>query len=93
MAFVVGEKTWITVILNDLPWKRTEIILSFLRLHASTAFQTLVEYEGYSILNSYLQMHKTVPHEETCLSPVELVTNTLGIHVGEKTLFIEISSK
>ena len=32
----------ITVILNGLPWKRTEIILSFLRLHPSTAFRTLL---------------------------------------------------
>ena len=32
----------ITVILNDLPWKWTEIILSLLRLHPSTAFQTLL---------------------------------------------------
>ena len=30
------------MILNGLPWKRTEIILSFLRLHPSTAFQTLL---------------------------------------------------
>ena len=30
------------VILNDLPWKRTEIILSFLRLHPITAFWTLL---------------------------------------------------
>ena len=30
------------MILNDLPWKQTEIILSFLRLHPSTAFQTLL---------------------------------------------------
>ena len=37
------------MILNDLPWKQTEIILSFLRLHPSTAFQILVDYEGYSI--------------------------------------------
>ena len=37
------------MILNGLPWKRTEIILSFLRLHPSTAFQTLVDYDGYSI--------------------------------------------
>ena len=37
------------LILNGLPWKRTEIILSFLRLHTSTAFQTLVDYHGYSI--------------------------------------------
>ena len=35
-------RTWITVILNGLPWKRTEIIMSFLRLHPITAFQTLL---------------------------------------------------
>ena len=35
--------------LNGLPWKQTEIILSFLRLHPGTAFQTLVDCEGYSI--------------------------------------------
>src|SRR5574337_434129 len=29
-------------ILNGLPWKQTDIILSFLRLHPSTAFQTLL---------------------------------------------------
>ena len=29
------------MILNGLPWKQTEVILSFLRLHPSTAFQTL----------------------------------------------------
>ena len=33
---------------NDLPCKRTEIIM-FLRLRPSTAFLTLVDYEGYSI--------------------------------------------
>ena len=37
-ALMVGTWTWITVILNGLPWKWTEIILSFLRLHPSTAF-------------------------------------------------------
>ena len=37
---VDGALTWITVILNGLPWKQTEIILLFLRLHPSTAFQT-----------------------------------------------------
>ena len=37
------------MILNGLPYKRTKIILSFLRLHPSTAFGTLVNYEGYSI--------------------------------------------
>ena len=30
------------MILNGLPWKQTEIILSFLRLHPSTAFLTLL---------------------------------------------------
>ena len=35
--------------LNGLSWKGTEIILSFLRLHPSTAFQTLVGHDGYSI--------------------------------------------
>ena len=37
------------MILNGLPSKRTEIILSFLRLHPSTAFRTLVDHDGYSI--------------------------------------------
>ena len=41
-ALVVGAQTWITVILNCMPWKLTEIILSFLRLHPSTAFWTLL---------------------------------------------------
>ena len=36
------------VMLNSLPWKRTEIVLSFLRVHPSNAFWTLVDYEGYS---------------------------------------------
>ena len=36
--------------MNGLPWKQTQIILSFLRLHPSTSFQTLfVDYDGYSI--------------------------------------------
>ena len=37
------------MILDGLPWKQTESILSFLRLHPSTVFWTLVDYEGYSI--------------------------------------------
>ena len=49
-ALVVGAQTWITLVLNGLPSKQTEIILSFLRLHPSTAFQTLFfNYEGYFI--------------------------------------------
>ena len=42
LVLLVGAKTWIAVILNGLPWKWTEIILSSLRLHPSTAFQTLL---------------------------------------------------
>ena len=30
------------MIVNGLPWKQTEIILSFLRLHPVTAFQTVL---------------------------------------------------
>ena len=41
-GLLIGEQTWITVTLNGLPWKQTELILSFLRLHPSTAFQTLL---------------------------------------------------
>ena len=41
--------TWISVMLNGLPWKQTEIILSFLRLHPSTVFRTLVDYGSYSV--------------------------------------------
>ena len=41
-ASVVGTKTQIIVMLNGLPWKGTKIILSFLRLHPSTAFWTLL---------------------------------------------------
>ena len=37
-ALVVGAWTWITVMLNALPWIRTEISLLFLRLHPSTDF-------------------------------------------------------
>ena len=41
--------TWITVMLNGLPWKQIEILLLFLRLHPSTAFWTPVDYEDYSV--------------------------------------------
>ena len=38
------------MILNDLPWKQIEIILSFVRLHPSSAFwDSFVDNEGYSI--------------------------------------------
>ena len=41
-ALLAGAYTWITVILNSLHWKWTEITLSFSRLHPSTAFWTLL---------------------------------------------------
>ena len=34
--------------LNSLPRKQIEIILSLLRLHSSTAYLAFVDYEGYS---------------------------------------------
>ena len=37
------------LMLKNLPWKQTEIIVLFLRLHPSTAFQTLLLTEGYFI--------------------------------------------
>ena len=40
---------WLGHKLNSLPWKRTDIILSFLRLNTSIILGTLVDYEGYSI--------------------------------------------
>ena len=49
------------MILNGLPWKQTEIILSFLRLHPSTAFRTLVDHDGYSISSKGF-LHAVVPH-------------------------------
>ena len=47
LLLVLGLK--IAEVLNGLPWKQTEIILLFLRLHPSTAFWTLVDHDGYSI--------------------------------------------
>ena len=41
-CYWLGHTLGLIVILNGLPWKQTEIILSFLRLHPSTAFQTLL---------------------------------------------------
>ena len=41
-VLLVGAQTWIIVILNGWSWKRTDIILLFLRLHPTTAFWTLL---------------------------------------------------
>ena len=49
-ASVVGAKSWISVMLNGLPWKWTEIILSFLRLQSKYCIsESFVYYEDYSI--------------------------------------------
>ena len=47
-TFVGKRMSLLFMILNSLPWKQTEIIL-FLRLHPTTAFRTLVNYDDYSI--------------------------------------------
>ena len=44
-ALLVGAQTWITVILNGLPWNQTEIILSFLRLFRYDLNQILYDYK------------------------------------------------
>ena len=40
---------WLGHKLNSLPWKWTDIILSFLRLNTSIILGTLVDYDSYSI--------------------------------------------
>ena len=47
------------MILNGLPWKRTEIILLVLRLHPSTAFQTLLD-EGYLLTTALPDLERVV---------------------------------
>ena len=44
----LGHWLGLAVMLNGLSWKQTSIILLFLSLHPSIAFQTLVDSEGYS---------------------------------------------
>ena len=64
-AFLDRAKTWVTVILNALPWKLTEIILSFLRLHPSTAFWTLLltmMATPFFLRDSWLQLPGSSPH-------------------------------
>ena len=49
-ALLVRAQTWIIMILNGLPQKRTEIILSFLKLHAENCTsESFVDYDCYSI--------------------------------------------
>ena len=53
-CYWLGHKTWITVILKGLPWRRTEIILSFLKLHPGTAMDSFVDYDGYISSKEFL---------------------------------------
>ena len=53
-------------ILNGLPWKRIEIILLFLRLHPSTAFQTLLLT---MMATSFLLRHSCPPVHFSSLIP------------------------
>ena len=49
-ALLIRAQTWIIMILNGLPWKRTEIILFFLKLHAKNCtLESFVDYDCYSI--------------------------------------------
>ena len=73
------------MILNGLLWKWTEIILSFLRLDPSTAFRTLVDYDGYSIsskvsseLNSPIPVHFSwlIPRMSTFILAISCLTTS-----------------
>ena len=47
-ALLVGEQTWITVILNDFPWKqRYSVIFEFASKYCIS--DSSVDYDGYSI--------------------------------------------
>ena len=65
--------------LNGLPWKRTEIILLFLRLHWSTAFWTLFCLWSYrfssvsSIVSDSLWPHESLDARPPCPSPTPRV--------------------
>ena len=61
------------MILNGLPWKQTEIILLFLRLHPSAAFHTLL----YCIL---LFGRKTMTNLDTILKSRDITLPT-KVHI------------
>ena len=62
---LTGTQTQITVILNGFPWKQAEIILSFLRLHPSTAFQTL-----FSTMKATPFLLQILAHSNRCNGPL-----------------------
>ena len=44
---------------SGLPWKQSKIVLSVLRLHPSTTFQTLDDCEDYSIPSKGFLAHSS----------------------------------
>ena len=48
-ALVFGAQTWITVILNGLPWKQTDHSVTFETASKYCILDSFVDYEGYSI--------------------------------------------
>ena len=49
LALVIGAQTWITVMLNGLSWKWTEITFGFEIAPKYCISNSFVDYEGYSI--------------------------------------------
>ena len=46
---LVGAETWITVILNGLPWKQTDYSIVFESASKYCISDSFVDYDGYSI--------------------------------------------
>ena len=76
--------SWITLILSGLPWKRTAIILLFLRLHPSTAFRTL--------LLTMLATPLFITSNQTSFNPSKLTIFTHKIFYQENFVWVNDSS-
>ena len=64
--------------LNGLPWKWTEIILLFVKSHPNTAFQTLVDPEGYSISSKrFLLSNHKIYYNKCYVNEISLHKNIL----------------
>ena len=48
-ALLVGAETWITVILNGIPWKQTDHSVTFEIVPNNSISDSFVDYDGYSI--------------------------------------------
>ena len=48
-ALLVGAWTWITVILNGLPWKQTDHSVVFETASKYCSLDSFIDYDGYSI--------------------------------------------